>query len=440
MQDGVRETSGGAGRAAEAPARPIDAAPAPARPDAAAADLDPAFTAPGGLLAARGAEGGGAAAEAGAELQSRADSTFDARAPLSAKAGVAAAVVFMFFLSFMLGKYAMTPVEVVQNAASYLPKLFWYLYDWVAFVLSGDWFAFLAGDTDVVAPAIYPETGERVLFNIRFPRIAVVMLVGAALAVAGASYQGMFKNPLTSPDLLGASSGASLGACVALLANMPGEVVQLFAFCGGMVAVGMAVWLNKAVDYDPTLGLVLAGILVSTLFEAGMSLVKFMADADDKLPTITFWLMGSFASVSVADMLRVVVPMAVGFVILILQSWKLNVLSFGDEEARAIGVDTARTRVLVIFAATLVTASSVAVAGIVGWIGLVIPHLARAIVGPNYKVLLPTSMFVGAAYLLVVDNIARLTTTVEIPIGILTAIVGVPFFVVIFKHNMKGWR
>lgn len=249
----------------------------------------------------------------------------------------------------------------------------------------------------------------------------------------------MFKNPLTSPDLLGASTGASFGACLALLLSLSGEYVQLFAFIGGMVAVGLAVWLNKMVDYDPTLGLVLAGILVSTLFQSGMSLIKLVADADDKLPSITFWLMGSFASINWADFLMCLLPMVFGFVLLVSQSWKLNVLSFGDEEARSMGVNTRLTRLVVIFASTLVTSISVAVAGVVGWIGLVIPHLARAIVGPNYKVLLPTSMFVGAAYLLIVDNMARLLASVEIPIGILTAILGVPFFIIIFRRNMKGW-
>lgn len=346
-----------------------------------------------------------------AAVRDAARKVFGSKVPLWIKLVIALAVVAVFFFSFMLGKYAMTPVEVVQT-------LWAHFFD----------------------PASVDPKMERVLFRIRLPRVLVVMLVGAALAVAGASYQGMFKNPLTSPDLLGASAGASLGACLALLWGLAGEYVQLFAFAGGILAVAMAVWLNKTVDYDPTLGLVLAGILVSTLFQSGMSLVKFMADADDKLPTITFWLMGSFASINVSDLLACLVPIVVGFVILLSQAWKLNVLSFGDEEARALGVKTGRTRLLVIFASTLVTSASVAVAGIVGWIGLVIPHLARAIVGPNYKVLLPTSMFVGAVYLLIVDNIARLALSVEIPIGILTAILGVPFFVVIFKHNMKGWR
>lgn len=346
-----------------------------------------------------------------AAVRDAADKTFGSKVSFKVKLLILLAVVAAFFFSFMMGKYAMTPVEVCQT--------FWaHFFD----------------------PANVDPKMDRVLFRIRLPRVGVVMLVGAALAVAGASYQGMFKNPLTSPDLLGASAGASLGACLALLWGLAGEYVQLFAFLGGMLAVGMAVWLNRQVDYDPTLGLVLAGILVSTLFQSGMSMVKFLADADDKLPTITFWLMGSFANVNAGDFLVSLLPMLIGFAILMSQSWKLNVLSFGDEEARAMGVKTRSTRLLVIFASTLITSASVAVAGIVGWIGLVIPYLARAIVGPNYKVLLPCSMVVGAVYLLLVDNIARLAMTVEVPIGILTAILGVPFFVVIFKHNMKGWR
>lgn len=357
------------------------------------------------------------------------EETFKSHVSLPVKIALGFAVLVVFFVSFMLGKFTMSPIEVMESVTSYLGKT-------IAFLGAclQDPRMFLDGN------AVPLERGERVLFNIRGPRIVVVMLVGAALSMAGASYQGMFKNPLTSPDLLGASAGASLGACIALLLNMSGEMVQLLAFLGGMTAVGMAVWLNRAVDYDPTLGLVLAGILVGTLFQSGTSLIKFMADADDKLPTITFWLMGSFANVSRRDVFIVLVPMLLGFGILLFQAWKLNVLSFGDEEARAMGVNTRSTRLLVIFASTLITSASVAVAGIVGWIGLVIPHLARAIVGPNYKVLLPTSMFVGAVYLLIVDNIARLIATVEIPIGILTAIIGVPFFVVIFKHNMKGWK
>ena len=352
---------------------------------------------------------------------------FGGKISLVKKLLIAAAVLAAFFISFMLGQFPMTPVEIVQTVAGYIPK-------WFNYMLAG------LSDPTVFDVPIDLTKQERVLFNIRLPRILLVMLVGAALSAAGAAYQGMFKNPLTSPDLLGASNGAALGACIGLLLGLAGEYVQIFAFVGGLVAVALVVLLNKLVDYEPTLSLVLAGILVSSLFSAGMSLIKFMADADDKLPTITFWLMGSFSSVDMSDFLVVLIPMAIGFAMLIIESWKLNVLSFGDEEARAMGVNTKHVRFIVILASTLITSASVAIAGVVGWIGLVIPHLARAIVGPNYKALLPTAMFVGAVFLLIVDNFARLMATVEIPIGILTAILGVPFFVVIFKRNMRGWR
>lgn len=348
-----------------------------------------------------------------------AEKAFSRKVPLAVKVAIVVALVAIFVLSFSLGQYPIPPAELVQT-----------LYVKISVELYN---LFTGSDIELTGAAF------NALFSIRLPRICVVMLVGAALSVAGAAYQGMFKNPLVSPDLLGASAGASFGACLALLFDMPSYMVQLLAFCGGMVAVGGAVWLNRIVKSDAILGLVLGGILVSTLFESGTSLIKFMADADDKLPAITYWLMGSFADVNSKDLSVVALPMIGGFVILLLESWKLNVLSFGDEEARALGINTRRVRLIVIFASTLVVSCSVAVSGIVGWVGLVIPHLARAIVGPNYKVLLPTSMLLGAGYLLIVDNIARLAMTVEIPIGILTAILGVPFFVFIFRRNNKGW-
>ena len=344
-----------------------------------------------------------------------AEAALNKKVPLGVKLGIAAGFIVVFFGSFMLGRYAVMPSE------------------WFTGVL--DHFAHAADPSWPIDPTL-----DNVLFKIRFPRICVVLLVGAALAVAGASYQGMFKNPLVSPDILGASAGASFGACLALLIDAPNWEVQIFAFAGGMVAVGLAVWLNRIVKYDPILGLVLGGILVSTLFQSGTSIVKLLADANDKLPAITFWLMGSFASEDADQLAAVVAPMLAGFALLLLESWKLNVLSFGDEEARSMGINTRTVRLIVIFASTLIVSCSVAVSGIVGWIGLVVPHLARALVGPNYRVLLPASMVIGSAFLLVVDDIARLLLTVEIPIGILTSILGVPFFVVIFRHNMRGWK
>ena len=341
------------------------------------------------------------------------------------KIAIGIALLGIVLISFALGRYPISPVELISTLGG----------------LANNALADFAAHFGVAIP--YVEVNQQMataLMNIRLPRILVVMLVGAALAVAGASYQGMFKNPLVSPDILGASAGASFGACLALLFDMSNSMVQLFAFIGAMVAVGGAVWMNKMVNkYDALLGLVLGGMLVTTLFQSFTSLVKFMADANDKLPAITFWLMGSFSRINQADLAVIVAPMLAGFVLLMLERWKLNVLSFGEEEARSLGVKTGRVRLIVIFASTLIVACSVAVAGIVGWVGLVIPHLARSIVGPNYKVLLPTSMFIGAGYLLIVDDLCRLMASTEIPIGILTAIIGVPFFIFIFRHNIKGW-
>ena len=335
------------------------------------------------------------------------------------------ALLSIVLVSFALGRYPISPVELISTLGG----------------LANNALAYFVAHFGVTIP--YVEVNQQMataLMNIRLPRILVVMLVGAALAVAGASYQGMFKNPLVSPDILGASAGASFGACLALLFDMSNSIEQLFAFNGAMVAVGGAVWMNKMVNkYDALLGLVLGGMLVTTLFQSFTSLVKFMADANDKLPAITFWLMGSFSRINQTDLAVIVAPMLAGFALLMLERWKLNVLSFGEEEARSLGVNTGRVRLIVIFASTLIVACSVAVAGIVGWVGLVIPHLARSIVGPNYKVLLPTSMFIGAGYLLIVDDLCRLMASTEIPIGILTAIIGVPFFIFIFRHNIKGW-
>lgn len=327
-----------------------------------------------------------------------------------AKIGIIGALVAIVIASFSVGKYPISPSELCQT-----------LYN-LAFC----------------PEAVDPQTATA-LFNIRLPRILVVVMVGAALAAAGAAYQGMFRNPLVSPDLLGASAGASLGACLGLILDMPSTGVQICAFIGGMVAVGCVVWLNRVIRYDELLGLVLGGILVSTLFQSGVSLLKFLADSNDKLPEITFWLMGGFSRVDQNDLFAIIVPMAAGFVILMLERWKLNALSFGEEEARSLGINVSRVRLVVIFASTLIVSVAVAVSGVVGWVGLVIPHLARAIVGPNYRALIPASMFIGASYLLLVDDLCRMLLSLEIPIGILTAIIGVPFFIVIFKHNMKGW-
>lgn len=373
-----------------------------------------------GACAAGGGDGRSGARPVGTAsgadaLDSPAEQAFNKKVPLPVKLGILALLVAVFVISFAVGSYGLAPDQLFGG----LYRHFF--------------------DTGAIENDDYLLGIEKTLFNIRLPRIMVCLMVGAALAVAGSSYQGMFRNPLTSPDLLGAAAGASLGASIALLLNMDGLMVQLFAFVGGLVAVTLTVSMNGLVKYDALLGLVLGGIMVSTLFQAGSSMVKLLADANDKLPEITYWLMGSFSDVLGRDFVLALVPMVIGFIVLLSQSWKLNVMSFGDEEARAMGINTKRTRIVVIFAATLLTSVSVAVSGIIGWVGLVIPHLARAVVGPNYRVLLPTSMFFGATFLLVIDDICRVCFTPELPIGILTSIVGVPVFLFIFKRNMRGW-
>ncbi|MDR1089219.1 MAG: iron ABC transporter permease [Coriobacteriales bacterium] len=325
---------------------------------------------------------------------------------------VSLALVAVAFISWMLGRYTALPSQIYQAVVEY----------------------FTVPESEYADLALH-----RALFNIRLPRIIVVILVGMALSVAGAAYQGMFKNPLVSPDLLGASAGAALGACLALLWNLSNIYIQAFAFIGGILAVSLVLLINRVVKADAILGLILGGILVGSLFQSGTSIIKLVADADGKLPSITFWLMGSFASISLKDLLMILPVMLVGYAVLLTQSWNLNVLSFGEDEAKSLGINTGRTRLIVIAAATLLTSCSVAVSGMIGWIGLVVPHLTRAIVGPNYRVLLPTTMLVGGLFLLIVDNFARLLFEIEIPIGLLTSILGVPFFIFIYRKNMKGW-
>jgi iron complex transport system permease protein len=349
---------------------------------------------------------------------------------------LAVVLVTVALISGALGRYSASPGQMWECTVQHFQQVYLDInYDGFPAILDDDYYLHRTSPSVVVDTKL-----ESAMFDIRFPRIIVCVLVGMALSVAGASYQGMFKNPLVSPDLLGASAGASFGACLAMLLNMPNIYLQLFAFAGGLLAVGLVMMLDRAVRSDALLGLILGGILVGTLFSSGTSIIKLVADADDKLPAITFWLMGSFNGVDTKEMLMLIPVMVIGFVVLLSQRWNLNVLSFGEDEARSLGVNTLRTRTLVIIAATLLSAASVAIAGIIGWIGLVVPHLTRAIVGPNYRVLLPTTMLVGSIFLLIVDDFARLIYSTEIPIGLLTSILGVPFFAVIYRRNMKGWR
>lgn len=279
-----------------------------------------------------------------------------------------------------------------------------------------------------------------VVWNIRLPRVAAAVLVGAALAAAGASYQALFRNPLVSPDILGVSAGAGLGAVAGIFLSLPVAAIQASAFAGGMVAVGAVTLVASLVrNTDRTLTLVLIGVVIGALAGAATSLLKVMADPYDQLPAITFWLLGSLAAITTDDIMPALPAVLVGLVPLSLLRWRINVLSLGDEEARALGVEAGRTRFLVIAAATLITASVTALAGVVGWVGLVIPHIARMLVGPGFGRLLPASVLIGAGYLLVVDTLARTMAQAEVPLGILTAVIGAPFFVWLLARGRRGW-
>ena len=268
-----------------------------------------------------------------------------------------------------------------------------------------------------------------VVWSLRLPRLAAALLVGAALSAAGTAYQAMFRNPLVSPDILGASAGAGMGAALAILFGLPTLGIQGAAFAGGLAAVGLVTLVAGRVRrHDPVLVLVLAGIAIGTLFSAGISLAKVLADPTVQLPSITFWLLGGLSASSPDDVRRAAPLVLAGLLPLLLLRHRVDLLTLADEEAAALGEDVSRLRFTLIVSATLVTAASVAIAGIVGWVGLVVPHAARLLVGPRFARSLPAALLLGAAFVAIADTLARSAAAIELPLGILTALVGAPAF------------
>ena len=274
----------------------------------------------------------------------------------------------------------------------------------------------------------WTDAMQAAVWNVRLPRVIMSVLVGACLSAAGAAYQGVFQNPMAAPDVLGASAGAGFGAALAIYVGLSSMYITFAAFGMSLLTVVLVFWVSRHAKGERVLGLVLAGIMVSSLFQAGTSFIKLAADPTNKLPEITYWLMGSLSGAKWSELGFVIWPMLLGLVPLFLLRWRLNVLAMGDDEARAMGVDAGRLRIWLIIAATLVTAASVSVSGMIGWIGLVIPHMVRRICGSDYRWLMPCSMLGGGTFLLIVDNVSRNVSTAGIPIGILTAFVGAPFF------------
>ncbi|HEX7219374.1 MAG TPA: iron ABC transporter permease [Burkholderiales bacterium] len=281
---------------------------------------------------------------------------------------------------------------------------------------------------------------ETVVLQVRGPRVLAALVVGAALAAAGTAYQGMFRNPLVSPDILGVSTGAALGAVLAIFLSKSILLTQAFAFAGGLAAVGLVYGVGSRLrGHDPLLALVLTGVVIGTLLGSAIALMKYLADPYNQLPAITFWLLGSLAAISPKDMAYAVPLVLAGLVPMLLLRWRVNLLALPDDEARALGVDTRRLRTVVVTCATLMTAAVVAISGIIGWVGLLIPHAARLLVGPDFGRLLPLAMLMGAAFMLAVDTLCRTIATIEVPPGVLTALIGTPFFLWLFAWARRSW-
>lgn len=268
-----------------------------------------------------------------------------------------------------------------------------------------------------------------IFWSIRLPRILSAVFIGASLSVAGAAYQGMFRNPLVSPDILGVSSGASLGAAFAILNGAPNWAVQAAAFAGGVAAVAASYLISRKSAHSHTLSLVLTGSMIMALCNAGVTMIKYVADPNDVLQQITFWLMGSLTKTDMDAFLWSFPPMAAGLAVILLLRWQLNLLTLEEEEARSLGIHIRRYRLLFIAASTLLSAAAVCLGGLIGWVGLMIPHLARALVGVDYGRLIPASAMLGAGYLLLMDDLARSLLSMELPLGVVTSIMGAPFFV-----------
>jgi iron complex transport system permease protein len=330
------------------------------------------------------------------------------------KPGIKLALILIpipaFLLSLFIGRYQADPGTVLSVIASKIP--------------------FMEGNT-------FSTTLETAILWVRLPRIVLAMMVGMSLSISGAAFQGVFRNPLVSPQILGVANGAAFGAAFAILAGASILIVQIAAFVCGILSVAMTYSISRFYKSTPTLTLVLSGIVVGAFFAALVSLIKYSADPWDKLPAIVFWLMGSLAKSSVEDLMITVPPMALSIIALLLVRWRINVLSLGDEDARALGIDVEKLRLILILFCTLATSAAVCVAGVVGWVGLVIPHVGRMLVGPDHKVLLPATLSIGGVYLLLMDDLARTMTVAEIPLGILTAIVGAPFFAYLLRKGIN---
>jgi iron complex transport system permease protein len=312
-----------------------------------------------------------------------------------------------FLFSLSVGKYPISPAESLSVIISRL---------------TGDW--------------SYPDLFYTVIFDIRLPRILIAMLVGATLSVAGASFQGIFKNPLVDSHILGLSSGAAFGAALSL-AVLPVIPVQLGAFIFSLAGLFLSYILARSKGETPVVSLVLSGVIISAVFGAMLSIIQYMVD-EKALQSIVFWLMGSFNASTWSRLGQVWFLMVAGCIVIYLLRWRLNVMALGEEEARTTGMNVERYKAVFIIAAAVATSAAVSISGIIGLVGLIVPHIVRMIFGPDHRIVIPLSMTLGAAYMVMVDDLARSSFGFELPIGIITTLIGAPFFIYLLRATRAG--
>lgn len=326
------------------------------------------------------------------------------------KAAVLIILPIIFFIgTICIGRYSVSPEDVLKSLLT----------------------AVTGADFGVDAQTF------NVVMNLRVPRALQGIIVGASLAVSGACFQSLFRNPLVSSGMLGVSNGAGFGAALSIILFNNMVMTSLFSFSFGVLAVILAYLVGKVSGGTPTITLVLGGTIIQSIFSALLSLLKYIADPYSELPAITFWLMGGMGSTKTSELIFSSIPMLIGLSGMLLLRWRLNVLSMGDREAKTLGLNVGLNKVMIIGFATLATAGAVCVSGVIGWVGLVVPHMCRMVIGSDNKWLIPAAISIGACFMVFVDTICRTITGAELPLGIVTAIVGGPFFIYLLKKT-KG--
>lgn len=334
-----------------------------------------------------------------------------ARREWAALAALLALLVVLAVLSIGLGRVSIAPDRVIAILLSKIAPV------------TQDW----------------SNADELIVMNVRLPRICAAMLVGAALAAAGAGYQNLFRNPIVSPDILGVSAGAGFGASLAVMLNIGAFGIQASAFVAGLIAVTLCFVIGQAINRHSLIVLVLVGVVIAAFFQAMISVLKIVADPVDVLPVITFWLLGGLNKITPSDLPVSTAMIGASLVLLYALRWQVNVMSVGEEEARNLGVNVGLTRIMLVLTATLMTAAAVSISGIVGWVGLVVPHMARMLVGPSFDRMLPVAIVSGALFVLLVDNFARAASSMELPLGIVTSVIGAPLFIVLLLRTKVSW-